>query len=111
MSTGTQIIPMRFGTEINECDEFRRLAERTDARRLCRDDRQAKQEAARERRSRAYEERERRACRNFKLMGMGAAAAGCGAATLLAMQTGLRVLAVFPVVLMAAILLVGACEK
>lgn len=111
MNTSTQIIPMRFRTEINESDEFRRLAERTDARRLAEQMVKQDRKNAQERRRRAYEERERRACRNFKLMGMGAAATCCGSATLLAMLAELRVLAVFSVVLMATILLIGGLKN
>lgn len=111
MNASTQIIPMRFGVEIDEGEEFRRLAERTDARRLAEQMVKHDRKAARGRRNREVEERERRVSRNFKLMGIGALSTCCGAATLLAMLTSVRVLAVFPLVLMAVVLLIGACEK
>lgn len=111
MNASTQIIPMRFGVEIDEGEEFRRLAERTDARRLAEQMVKHDRKAARERRNKAAEAQERRVSRNIKLMGMGALSTCCGAATLLAMLTEVRVLAVFPLVLMAVVFLMGACEK
>lgn len=110
MNASTQIIPLGAEQEIDEVREFRKLEAKVEARRFISTQKQFKNWEASERKIREEERRERRAERNFKLMGLGAVALGsCTAGVWTAIHSH-GILALFPFALMALVLLIGAIE-